>query len=95
MASAALVLGAVYVGCHRELCITLYVISMIVKSFYYVTLPVNINALSRNYGGIMFGLANAIGSVSGIIGNFIIGTVTAHVSLVKLCLSNVEFFKNI
>lgn len=56
---------------------------MIVKSFYYVTLPVNINALSRNYGGIMFGVANAMGSVSGIIGNYIIGAVTKHVSLVK------------
>ncbi|KAH1025714.1 sialin isoform X2 [Dendroctonus ponderosae] len=81
VASAAIVLGAVYAACNRQLCIGLYIFSMIIKAFYYATLPVNINGLSRNYGGIMFGLCNALGSVSGIIGNFIIGALTKHKQL--------------
>ncbi|CAG9773951.1 unnamed protein product [Ceutorhynchus assimilis] len=76
VASAALMVGAVYAGCNRMICIALYILSMILKAFYYVTLTTNINALSRNHGGLMFGFCNALGSLSGIIGNAIIGSLT-------------------
>lgn len=83
IASAALALAAVYIGCDRFWSISLYVASMIVKAFYYVSLPVNINALSNHYGGILFGLTNAVSSISGIISNSIVGAMTKDVSVKK------------
>ncbi|KAL1498171.1 hypothetical protein ABEB36_009013 [Hypothenemus hampei] len=81
VASAFLALAAVYAGCNRLLCISFYIVSMIFKAFYYVTLPVNINRLSKKYGGFMFGLCNSMGSISGIISSAIIGSVTKHKQL--------------
>ncbi|KAF7265866.1 hypothetical protein GWI33_020935 [Rhynchophorus ferrugineus] len=38
----------------------------------------NINELSKNYGGIMFGICNGIGAFSGIFGNVLIGALTRN-----------------
>ncbi|XP_050298742.1 sialin-like isoform X2 [Anthonomus grandis grandis] len=73
VASSIFLLGAGYSGCNRYLAIALFNFCMIIKAFYYVTLPMNIANLSKHYGGIMFGISNTVGAISGIIGNVNIG----------------------
>ncbi|CAG9771604.1 unnamed protein product [Ceutorhynchus assimilis] len=76
--SSALLLAATFSECNRYLVNFFFIASMIVKAFYYVTLPININTLSRNYGGLLYGGMNAISSISGVIGNLIMGYLAAE-----------------
>ncbi|XP_060522935.1 putative inorganic phosphate cotransporter isoform X2 [Cylas formicarius] len=76
MGSAGCILAAVYVGCSRTGAIGFYLLSMIFKSFYYFTITVNTNQLSRNFGGIIFGVTNGLSSLAGVVGNALIGAIT-------------------
>ncbi|XP_076263031.1 putative inorganic phosphate cotransporter [Rhynchophorus ferrugineus] len=78
LGAAGFSLAAVYVGCSRGWAIGLYVAGMCIKAFYYMTLPTNINELSKNYGGIMFGICNGISALSGIFGNALVGALTKN-----------------
>ncbi|XP_030754223.1 putative inorganic phosphate cotransporter [Sitophilus oryzae] len=76
--SALLMASAVHVGCSRAWTIAFYIMAMAIKSFYYMTININTNELSRNYGGILFGVCNFVGCLCAIGGNAFIGAVTKN-----------------
>lgn len=79
--SSAIIVAAVYVGCNRMLVVVLYIVSLVIKAQYYSSLTVNVNDMSKHFGGTMYAIINAVSSLSGVIGPLLIGEFTKDKSL--------------
>lgn len=78
---ACLLLLTVYVGCNRPVAIALYSLAMFLHGPFYSGMKVNVNDITRYYGGTIMAIANGIGAFGGIIGPALIGFITVNHSL--------------
>lgn len=78
---ACLLILAVYVGCNRTIVIIIYTLVMFLHGPFYSGMKVNVNDITRFYGGTIMAIANGIGALGGIIGPALIGLITKNHSL--------------
>lgn len=46
-----------------------------------MTMTINVNELSKNYGGILFAINNGLNSLTGVVGGVFVGALTQNVSI--------------
>lgn len=68
-----LLLVVIYVGCHRIPAIALYTLAMVFIAPFYAGMKVNVNDLTRQYGGTIMAIVNGLSATAGIIGPYIAG----------------------
>lgn len=79
--SGVFLVAASYAGCHRELAVVLFVVSLTAMGLAFPSLMVNALDLSPNFSGTLTGLTNGSATVSGAIWPIIIGHLTPNQSL--------------
>lgn len=78
---AALLILVVYIGCNRVIAIVMYTLIMFLHGPFYSGMKVNVNDITRYYGGTIMAIANGLGAIAGILGPTVIGFVTVNHSL--------------
>lgn len=78
---AALLILVVYIGCNRTMAIIIYSLLMFLHGPFYSGMKVNVNDITRYYGGSIMAIVNGIGAIAGILGPAVIGYITVNHSL--------------
>lgn len=78
---AGLLIVTVYIGCNRTVVVIMYALVMFLHGPFYSGMKVNVNDITRYYGGTVMAIANGIGAFGGIIGPAVIGLITKNHSL--------------
>ncbi|CAG9840302.1 unnamed protein product [Diabrotica balteata] len=78
----------VYVGCNRWAAQVLVSISFFLVGPFFSGMKVNVNDITIHYGGTIMAIVNGLGSFTGIIGPFMVGTIAKNETLEewRLCM---------
>ncbi|KAG5877744.1 hypothetical protein JTB14_000538 [Gonioctena quinquepunctata] len=75
---ACLLVSAVHVGCSRVGALSLYSLALFSVGPFFSGMKVNVNDLTMHYAGTIMAIVNGLGASAGILGPFVVGTLTTH-----------------
>lgn len=76
-----LLILVVYIGCNRTASVILYMLVMFCHGPYFAGHKVNVNDVTRYYGGSVMAIVNGLGALSGVVSLYLIGIITKDESL--------------
>lgn len=71
--------GASYAGCDKITVVILFTLAMGFMGTFYAGQKANSLDLAPNYAGVLMALTNGVGSISGMVGPYIVGVITTNV----------------
>lgn len=74
------ILLASYSGCNRFAVVAMFTLGMGFMGTFYSGLKANTLDIAPNYAGVVMAVANGIGGLTGVVGPYIVGLLTPHVS---------------
>lgn len=77
---AIFIILASYAGCNRIAVVAMFTLGMGFMGTFYSGIKANAIDLAPNYAGVIMAVANGMGGLTGVVGPYIVGLLTEHVS---------------